>query len=487
MKMEVSLVFPHQLFEDHPALSTDRPVWLLEDSLMFGRDSHWPLDLHRKKLILHRASMKSYRAELEDQGFVVHYLECRGVLDLEGDLNVLHFCDPVDDLLSKRLRRYAEKHGIELRQVPSPNFLSPDDWLDGVLGGKKRPLMGSFYKAQRKRLNILMEDSETPMGGKWSFDEENRKKLPKSQSVPEPPADVPNRFVEEAQSYVARNFPKALGRSDGFAYPVDRVGARKWLQGFLTERFHLFGDYEDAIHSEHRIMFHGVLTPVLNIGLITPDEVIAEALEFAREHKVPMNTVEGFVRQIIGWREFMRAMYCQHGVVERNGNFWGFDREMPQAFYDGTTGIDPVDETIRRVLEDGYCHHIERLMVLGNFMLLCRIHPKEVYKWFMELFVDAYDWVMVPNVYGMSQFADGGIFTTKPYLSGSNYIRKMSDYKKGPWCEVWDGLFWSFVADYQDVFLKNHRMSQMGHMLNRMDEEKRQLHRDNAERFLDQL
>ena len=183
----------------------------------------------------------------------------------------------------------------------------------------------------------------------------------------------------------------------------------------------------------------------------------------------------------------MRAMYSQHGVVERNGNFWGFDREMPRAFYDGTTGIDPFDETIRRVLEDGYCHHIERLMVLGNFMLLCRIHPKEVYKWFMELFVDAYDWVMVPNVYGMSQFADGGIFTTKPYLSGSNYIRKMSDYKKGPWCEVWDGLFWSFVGDYQDVFLKNHRMSQMGHMLNRMDEAKRQLHRDNAERFLDQL
>ena len=151
--------------------------------------------------------------------------------------------------------------------------------------------MGSFYKAQRKRLNILMEDSETPMGGKWSFDEENRKKLPKSQSVPEPPADVPNRFVEEAQSYVAQNFTKALGRSHGFAYPVDREGAKKWLQGFLTERFHLFGDYEDAIHSEHRIMFHGVLTPVLNIGLITPDEVIAEALEFAREHKIPMNTV----------------------------------------------------------------------------------------------------------------------------------------------------------------------------------------------------
>ena len=493
--MEVSLIFPHQLFEKHPVLQRERKVYLLEDSLLFGADPHWPMSFHKKKLILHRASMKAYEEKLSADDYAVHYVECQPDQDTVQTLEalfpeppkVIHFCDPVDHILKVRLQRYAKKYDVSLAQYDSPNFLSSEDWLNEVLGSKKRPFMATFYKSQRKRMDILMEPDGEPVGGKWSFDEDNRKKLPKAQPVPEPPADEPNDFVNEAHVYVEANFPDTLGKSQGFAYPVDRAGARKWLAVFFKERFHLFGDFEDAIHTKHRIMFHSVITPALNIGLLGPGEVVKDALAYAKKHEIPMNTVEGFIRQIIGWREFVRAMYLQHGVTERQGNFWGFTRDMPAAFYDGTTGIDPIDETIHRVLEDGYCHHIERLMVLGNFMLLCRIHPTAVYKWFMELFIDAYDWVMVPNVYGMSQFADGGLFTTKPYLSGSNYIRKMSDYKKGPWCEIWDGLFWSFVADYQDVFLKNHRMSQMGHMLNRMNDEKRALHRKNADDFLAQL
>ncbi|MEJ6578832.1 MAG: cryptochrome/photolyase family protein [Akkermansiaceae bacterium] len=493
--MDVTLVFPHQLFEKHPALDPSREVFLLEDALLFGPDPHWPLALHRKKLILHRASMKAYAASLTSQGFKVSYLDCQRDLDTLSALEKhfptppasLHFCDPVDHILSRRIQRYAEKHKVTLSQKDSPNFLSPTSWLDEIIGSKKKPFMAIFYKAQRKRMDILMDSEGEPVGGKWSFDEDNRKKLPKTQPVPEPPSAPSNDFVEEAQTYVAENFPDARGSSHGFAYAIDHTSARKWLVNFFHERFHLFGDYEDAIHTEHRIMFHSVLTPALNIGLLSPEEVVHDALAFAKKNDIPLNTTEGFIRQIIGWREFMRAMYQRHGVYERNSNFWGFTRQMPAAFYDGTTGIDPIDETIHRVLEDGYCHHIERLMVLGNFMLLCRIHPTAVYQWFMELFVDAYDWVMVPNVYGMSQFADGGLFTTKPYLSGSNYICKMSNYKKSPWCPVWDGLFWSFVADYQDVFLKNHRMSQMGHMLNRMDPEKRALHRKNADEFLASL
>ena len=212
------------------------------------------------------------------------------------------------------------------------------------------------------------------------------------------------------------------------------------------------------------------------------------ALEFASESgSIPLNSLEGFIRQIIGWREFMRVIYLRHGVAERTENFWNFTRPMPQSFYDGTTGIDPIDHVIQALHEDAYCHHIERLMVVGNFMMLCRIDPDEVYRWFMEFFIDAYDWVMVPNVYGMSQFADGGIFATKPYLSGSNYIRKMSDFKKGDWCEVWDGLFWTFVEDHRDFFLKNYRMAQMAQLHDRMSEEKKKNHRENAVRFLRKL
>ena len=183
----------------------------------------------------------------------------------------------------------------------------------------------------------------------------------------------------------------------------------------------------------------------------------------------------------------MRAIYLRHGVEERNGNFWNFDRPMPQSCYEGTTGIEPIDHLIRQLHEDGYCHHIERLMVLGNFFLLCRIKPDDVYRWFMEFFIDAYDWVMVPNVYGMSQFADGGLFTTKPYLSGSNYLSKMSDHKKGPWCDTWDALFWSFLADHEQFFRKQHRLGMLMSTWDKMDKAKKLSHRSTTSDFLKHL
>ncbi|MEM9081241.1 MAG: FAD-binding domain-containing protein, partial [Verrucomicrobiota bacterium] len=272
-----------------------------------------------------------------------------------------------------------------------------------------------------------------------------------------------------------------------FTYPTTHPEAQSWLKTFLSERFELFGPYEDAISSQHSVMHHSLLTPMLNIGLLTPQQIISETLKFASKNNTPLNSLEGFIRQIIGWREFMAAMYDRHHVEMRTKNFWNFTRRMPEAFYNATTGIPPVDDSIQHARNTGYAHHIERLMILGNFMLLCRIHPDDVYRWFMELFIDAYDWVMVPNVYGMSQFADGGIFTTKPYLSGSNYILKMSDYKKGEWCPIWDGLYWTFIEDHLDVFSKNHRLAMMARTCQRMTPEKRALHRENAEQFLQSL
>jgi len=180
-------------------------------------------------------------------------------------------------------------------------------------------------------------------------------------------------------------------------------------------------------------------------------------------------------------------MYEAKGSFSRTKNFWGFERKIPASFYDGTTGIVPVDETIKQVLKTGYCHHIERLMVLGNFMLLCEFDPDEVYRWFMELFIDAYDWVMVPNVYGMSQFADGGLFATKPYISGSNYLMKMSDHKKGDWQPAWDGLFWRFMHVNRDFFLKNPRLGMLVRTFDKMSDEKQQNHLQNAEDFLETL
>jgi deoxyribodipyrimidine photolyase-related protein len=248
-----------------------------------------------------------------------------------------------------------------------------------------------------------------------------------------------------------------------------------------------FGVYEDAIVADNSILHHSVLTPMLNVGLITPKEIIEACLVYAEENDVPLNSTEGFVRQIIGWREFIRGMYEARGSEERTTNFWKFKKKIPASFYDGTTGIPPIDQTIKKVLKTGYCNHIERLMVLGNFMMLCEFDPDEVYRWFMELFIDSYDWVMVTNVYGMSQFADGGLMATKPYISGSNYLMKMSDYKKGEWQTVWDGLFWRFMDTHRDFFLSNPRLGMLVHMFDKMPIEKQQEHRENGGLYMASL
>jgi deoxyribodipyrimidine photolyase-related protein len=258
-----------------------------------------------------------------------------------------------------------------------------------------------------------------------------------------------------------------------FRYPIDRKEARQWLNDFLETRFDEFGEFEDAIVRGELVLHHSVLTPMLNIGLLTPQEVVREALDYGARHDVPLNSLEGFIRQVMGWREYIRVVYEWRGREERTRNFWGFERPIPESLWKGTTGIDPVDDTIRKVRETGYCHHIERLMVMGNFMLLNEYHPDEVYRWFMELFIDAYDWVMVPNVYGMSQFADGGLMATKPYISGSNYLMKMSNHSKGPWQERWDALFWRFMHTNRDFFLRNPRLGMLVRTFDKMPAEKR--------------
>jgi deoxyribodipyrimidine photolyase-related protein len=226
---------------------------------------------------------------------------------------------------------------------------------------------------------------------------------------------------------------------------------------------------------------------MLNIGLLTPKWIISESLNYAKANNIPLNSLEGFVRQITGWREFIRGIYESRGSYERTLNFWKFKRKIPASFYDGTTGIPPIDETIKRVLKTGYCNHIERLMILGNFMLLCEFDPDEVYKWFMELFIDAYDWVMVTNIYGMSQFSDGGLMASKPYISGSNYILKMSNYKKGEWQKIWDGLFWRFMDKQRTFFLSNPRLGMLVRMYDKMPNEKQINHWKEAEKYLNTL
>jgi deoxyribodipyrimidine photolyase-related protein len=330
--------------------------------------------------------------------------------------------------------------------------------------------------------------NDEPEGGKLTYDSENRKKYPKNKTPPSIQFPDMSKYHKEAISYIKENFDDHYGELNDFInYPIDFESTEQWLQQFFEYRFHEFGAYEDSIVKEENFLNHSLLSPLINVGLMHPMDVIHKAIDYARTNDVPINSTEGFVRQILGWREFIRGVYQVKGTEERTKNFWKFHRKIPKSFYDGTTGIQPIDDVIKKVNKTAYAHHIERLMILGNFMVLCEFHPNEVYKWFMELFIDAYDWVMVPNVYGMSLYADGGLMSTKPYISSSNYIMKMSNYTKGAWQATWDGLFWTFMDKHREFFLSNPRLGMLIRTFDKMKQETKEKHFKNAESFLSQL
>lgn len=488
--MKATIIFPHQLFEKNPALVPGSTAYLVEEFLFFKQ-----YDFHRQKLAYHRATMRFYENFLREKGVKVSYVESAdGNSDVrelipflirEGASEV-HFCDVADSWLEKRIKAYSDK--VKLVEHVSPMFLNSKDEINSYFRDKQHYFQTDFYTRQRKKDRILLDSELRPIGGKWTFDTENRLKYPKGKSPPQMMFPRKNQFHQEAQIYVNAKFNKNYGELEsGFVYPTTYTESRNWLIEFLESRFVEFGQYEDAIVANERILNHSVLTPMMNVGLLTPKEVIETTLKFADANEIPLNSLEGFVRQIIGWREFIRGVYETAGTRERTTNFWNFRRKIPASFWAGETGIEPVDIVIRKVVKTGYCHHIERLMVIGNFMLLCEFDPDEVYRWFMELFIDAYDWVMVPNVYGMSQFADGGLMATKPYISGSNYLMKMSDFPKGEWQRIWDGLFWRFMDTHRDFFLKNPRLAMLVRTFDKMPKEKRCLHLETAELYLRSL
>lgn len=490
---KVNIIFPHQLFADSELIQNSHPVYLVEEYLFFRQ-----YQFHKQKIAFHRMSMKAYAEYLDSRNVKVRYVDATDersdirklIASIKsGNIQTIHYIDPTDCWLEERIRSSAEKAGITLKKYDSKLFLNkPEDLSKFFKPAKKKFYQTKFYISERKKRNILIGKEEKPEGGKWSFDSENRKKYPSDKKVPELKFPKSDSHFAEAKKYVEKHFDKNPGSlNEEYIYPHDFKSSRQWLDMFLNERFKEFGHFEDAILKEEIFLHHSVLTPMLNTGLITVDEVIRRSLEVAESKEIPINSLEGFIRQLIGWREFIRGIYEVKGGYQRTKNFWGFNRKIPASFYNGSTGIDPIDDTIRKVLKTAYCHHIERLMILGNFMLLCEFDPDEVYRWFMELFIDAYDWVMVPNVYGMSQFADGGLMSTKPYISGSNYIRKMSDYKKGDWQEVWDSLFWRFMHVHRDFFLKNPRLGMLVGNFDKMDTEKQESLIETAENYLKSL
>jgi deoxyribodipyrimidine photolyase-related protein len=483
------VVLGNQLFPPAtlPEDARGLPVFMAEDLGLCTYTRH-----HKQKIALFLAAMRSYADELRQRGVTVHYekldaqhgpelqakyetklkrfLDGRGVREL-----VIHEIE--DKFFERRIEAFAEEHNLKLRILESPMFLTPRkvfaDYLEEADG---KPFMAAFYKQQRRRLGVLMTKQGEPKGGKWSYDDENRKKLPMSVEAPKTDWAAPTDHVRDVIALVNERFADHPGElsEDGWWLPTTRRQALAWLRAFLDERFKLFGDYEDALSTRDPFLFHSVLSPTMNLGLITPREILDRALEHAEQGDIPLNSLEGFVRQIIGWREFIRGIYRHDSEEQDQANHFNHHRKLTEHWYRGDTGLPPLDDVIQKALRFGWAHHIERLMVAGNLMTLCEIEPRAAYDWFMNLFVDSSDWVMGPNVFGMGLFSDGGLFATKPYICGSNYLLKMSDYGKGEWCDVMDGLYWRFIHQHRDDFARNPRLSMMVRALDKLDDERRQ-------------
>ena len=487
--MKLFLLLGNQLFSPKYLNDfKDHTFFMAEDYGLCTYEKH-----HKLKILLFLSSMRSFRDELKSKNFNIIYKDINKDFKLsyekkitktikEKKIKEISFFEIEDKFFEKKILYLAKKNSLKINQIKSPMFLIDRNEFKDYLSKNKRPFMANFYKIVRTKTNLLMNKNGTPRGNKWSFDEDNRKKLPSSIKIPEISKVKDTKDTTILKKFISNNFKDHPGNTDNFWFPTTRKDANKWLDEFIKERIKLFGDYEDAVTDKSNTVFHSALSPLINLGLLTPEEIIEKLRKV--EGKIPMNSLEGYIRQIIGWREFMRGIYQNFDERLEKTNFFNHKRKMKNNWYKGNTGLPPLDHAISNAVNYGWSHHIERLMILANIMNLCEINPKQVYKWFMEMFVDSSDWVMAPNVYGMGLFSDGGIFATKPYICGSSYFLKMMHFKKGPWCDVMDGLYWRFIDKNKKFFSKNPRLAMMVRISEKMNQERKSRILKAADKFI---
>ena len=465
-------LFPHK----HLRKYKDSTIFMCESFDLCTFQKH-----HKLKLILFLSSMRSYADELKKNKFKVNYIDLKKDFKISYEKKLENFIkkNKFEELISfeiedkffeKKINTLCKKNKIKLTFIQSPMFLNSRDEFKNYLSKTKKPFMANFYKIARAKTDILIENNK-PKGGKWSFDEDNRKKLPKEIKIPEMITAKETKHTIVLKQQINKIFKNHPGEVDNFWLPTTYDDAVKWLDYFIVKKFNLFGDYEDAVDTNNNFLFHSVLSPMINLGLLTPDLIIERVRKV--ENKIKINSYEGYIRQIIGWREFIRGIYQNYDQQLEENNFFQHKNSLTKKWYDGTTGLDPLDHSIKNAQKYGYTHHIERLMVLCNIMNLCEIKPNEVYNWFMEMFVDSSDWVMSPNVYGMGLFSDGGIFSTKPYICGSSYFMKMMNFKKGNWNDIMDGLYWRFINKNRKFFQSNPRLNMMVNIYDKMNTERK--------------
>jgi len=347
--MKAFLIYPHQLFEPLPEIKADLFV-MVEDELFFTQ-----YKFHKQKLAYHRATMKRYFDLLQVKNKIYidaqdprHRTEKLFEFLFQEKITSVEFFDPVDYLLERRLVRFCKKYNISSEKLNSPLFLCTENYIKNYFEKKKKYFFTAFYIDERKRHNVMLDAMGEPMGGKWTFDTENRAKMPKNVVAPAVPKVVRDPYIDEAIDYVQTKFRDNHGELNEWYYPIDRATSLVWLDDFLQKRFKNYGVYQDAIVQGEGTLFHSILTPMLNIGLIQPKDILDRSIQYALQNDIPINSLEGFVRQVLGWREYIRAVYVMKGVEERKKNFFQHTKKIPASYWTGTTGIPPIDDAIKR-------------------------------------------------------------------------------------------------------------------------------------------
>ncbi len=446
---------------------------------------------HKKKLVFVFSSMRHFAQELEGQGYRVRYRKLddannQGSLGKELELAIRELgitqvllVKPGEYRLLQQMQGWQEELGLPVHLFNDPRFLASTEEFANWANGKKQLRMEFFYREMRRKHHVLME-AKQPVGGKWNYDASNRKKLPDSQKVPSPNGFSPDAITQQVIAMVQARFEEHFGDISPFHFAVTRQQALEVLAGFIEQRLELFGDYQDAMKQGQDWLFHSHIAHYLNNGLLLPYEAVAAAEQAYVAGQAPLNAVEGFIRQILGWREYVRGLYWYLMPGYEDMNYLGAKRELPNLYWGGKTKMNCLSEAVRNTQQNAYAHHIQRLMVLGNFALLAGLDPKQVNDWYLLVYADAYEWVELPNVSGMVLFADGGILASKPYAASGAYINKMSDYCKSCQYKVKDKLgeqacpfnylYWQFLIQHRAKFQNNPRMAMIYRTLDKKDE-----------------
>ena len=457
---------------------------------------------HAHKIIFIVSALRHYAEFLRAQGYQVDYYQSSS---WRAALHTHVAAHQPQVIITMAAAEYAARHaqhqwqtwsGVPVTILPNQQFLSEHHNPLAHTAPGKRTVMEPFYRAMRQHFAVLM-DGDQPCGGTWNFDQSNRKPLPKHATLPAdvatPVDDLTNEVIAEVAAW-----PHVTGTGTHFSWGVTHTDAEARLQQFIATRLPLFGDYEDAMSQHHSHLFHSTLSPYLNVGLLEPLTVIRAAEAAYRAGTAPINAVEGFVRQVLGWREYMYLAYWRHMPDLMHANAWDAQRPLPAWFWPGTTsGMHCLDTVIGRVWQHGYTHHIERLMLISNFCVLAGIHPVAVNQWFLSGYIDAYDWVMWPNVSGMGLNADGGFIATKPYIASATYIHKMGDFcgscqysprqRHGEQACPFNLLYWNFLLTHEARLRANPRMGPAVLGLRHLAADERTLIRYQATMWLEQM